>query len=183
MDDSRVAASSVGSGGRYFLRLRANLHGVVFLMAGLVVLYAVHRIVELIPVVPYQATYHAAEFVVDRIDESDFRGAAARPASAEGHVEPGGASATEPLARTLDGRLVLANDRAIAAIAGQRMRVWFSAEDDAPVVAVAQMPCIPDSRMIGVWIVFALGAFGSGLSLTIRAGRYLQRDYLAEGRL
>src|SRR5262245_14910287 len=98
-------------------------------MSGFVMLYAVYRIVDLLPVVPYQPTYHAAEFVVDRIDESDFRGPDARPSWAEGHVEPGGASIRQPLSRTLDGALVLANDRAIRANSGQRMRIWFSSED------------------------------------------------------
>jgi hypothetical protein len=60
------------------------------------------------------------------------------------------------------------------------MRIWFSAEDDAPVVSVAQMRCIPDNRMLGFWLVFAIGAFGVGVRLTMRAGQYLQRTYYAE---
>ena len=155
---------------RFLLRARINLHAAVFVMSGFAVLYAVYRMAELLPVVPYQPTYHAAEFVVDRLTAS----------WAEGHVEPGGASIQEPVIRTLGGALVLMNDRAVAAAAGGRMRIWFSAEDDAPVVSVAQMRCIPDNRMLGFWLVFAIGAFGVGVRLTMRAGQYLQRTYYAE---
>jgi hypothetical protein len=171
-----------GARGRWrsWWRARINLHGLVFVLSGFVVLYAVYRIVILLPVVPYQPTYHAAEFVIDRIAESDFRGPGARPSWAEGHVEPGGAVIRQPLSRTLDGVLVLANDRAIRATSGQRMRIWFSSEDDAPVVSVAEMRCIPDSRLIAFWMVFAIGAFAVGLRLTTRAGEHLQRVYFAE---
>jgi prepilin-type processing-associated H-X9-DG protein len=155
---------------RFLLRARINLHGLVFVMSGFAVLYAVYRIAELVPVVPYQPTYHAAEFVVER----------ATAAWADGHVEPGGTPIQEPVIRTLGGSLVLMNDRAVAAVAGQRMRIWFSSEDDAPVVSVANMRCIPDNRMLGFWLVFAVGALGTGLRLTRRAGRYLQRTCHAE---
>jgi hypothetical protein len=168
---------------RVLLRARVNLHAMVFVMSGVAVLYAVYRIANLVPVVPYQPTYHAAEFVIDRVDETNRTAAA--PRWAEGHVEPGGASIREPLIRepvirTLGGTLVLMNDRAVPAVAGQRMRIWFSAEDDAPVVAMAQMRCIPDNRLLGFWMVFAAGAFGVGVRLTMRAGEYLQRTYHAE---
>jgi hypothetical protein len=147
-------------------------------MSGFAVLYAVYRIVNLLPVVPYQPTYHAAEFVIDRVDENDRE--ASTPPWAEGHVEPGGASIREPVIRTLGGTLVLMNDRAVPAVAGQRTGIWFSAEDDAPLVTRAQMRCIPDNRMLGFWIVFSVGALGVGLRLTMRAGEYLQRTYYAE---
>ena len=169
-----------GARGRFDLRLRVrtNLHGLVFVMSGFAVLYAVHRIVNLVPVVPYQPTYHTAEFVIDRVEEPDAN-VDARVSWADGRVEPGGATTREPVLRGLDGTLVLANDRAVPAVPGRRMPIWFSAEDGAPLVSLAQMRCIPDSRMVGFWIVFAIGAFVVGLRLTARAGKYLQKTYVA----
>jgi hypothetical protein len=179
--DSRPSYPGARGRGRFDfrLRVRTNLHGLVFVMSGFAVLYAVHRIADLVPVVPYQPTYHAAEFVIDRVEDAAVsEGAPVWWAS--GHVEPGGATIREPILRWLDGTLVLANDPAVPAVTGQRMHVWFSVEDDAPLVSLAQMRCIPDSRMVGFWIVFAIGALAVGLRLTIRAGHHLQREYFAE---
>ena len=177
MADTRPSYSSERP--RFWLRAQINLHGLVFVFSGFAVLYAVYRIVNLLPVVPYQPTYHAAEFVIDRVEETDIN-AGARVSWAEGHVEPGGATLREPTLRALNGVLVLANDRAVPAVTGRRMPIWFSAEDDAPVASMAQMRCIPDNRMLGFWIVFALGVFSLSLRLTTRAGRFLQRTIVAE---
>jgi hypothetical protein len=177
--DSRPAQPGAYGRFRFWLGLRTNLHGLVFVMSGFAVLYPVYRIAELLPVVQYQPTYHAAEFVIERVEETDVN-VGTRVSWAAGHVEPGGATIQEPTLRALDGTLVLANDRAVPAVTGKRMRIWFSAEDDAPVVSLAQMRCIPDNRMVGFWIVFAIGTFALGLRLTSRAGHFLQRTYSAE---
>ncbi len=151
------------------------------MVSGLAVLYPVHKALDAYLVSQYRPTYREAEFVVDRVVAADDSDPEARPHYwAEGTIEPGAIAHKIGVLRTLDGRLVLRDDPAVPARGGRRMRIWWSDVSRAPSPSVASMPCLPDESMATFWLVFAIGLLFVGMRLTVRVGRYLQKEYRTE---
>jgi hypothetical protein len=157
-------------------RYRANWHGLVFVLFGFAVFYALKQAGDAYFVNEHGAAYREAHFVIDRVMTTD-----GKPPQrwAEGRIEPGGVPYRFEVMRTLKGQYVLADDPAVPAQSGQRMRIWWT-EGAGPVSSVASMRCLPDPSMIPVWIIFAIALFFSALGLTMRAGEFLQKTSKTE---
>jgi hypothetical protein len=148
-------------------RLNVNLHVLVFAVSGFAVFYAAARAIGVWELTRHGAAYRQAVFVVERVVEQDG------VRWAEGRVEPAGKPYRYLVHRTLEGGMVLHDDRAVRAEPGARMRIWWTdAEAHSP--SVASAPCIPGKRLIAFWILFAVALLFAGMRLTMLAGEALQ---------
>lgn len=161
--------SEIGRPGRFgvWTRFRFNKGAIVWPLCGLAIFYAVARAFEAYPVAKHHATYRQGTFVVGTTVQDTWRGEVLSM-WADGVIEPAGKAYRHPVERTLGLDWVLAGTT-VQALPGRRMPVWFSDVEEAPVVPVSTMPCVPKPEMTLFWLVFAVGLFFAGLRFTYRA--------------
>ena len=174
-----MGPSQIGRPGRFGLstRLRINRGVIVWALSGFAIFYPLAKALDVVFMIPYYATYRQATFVVQRITTGDD----GTTQWAEGVILPGGMKHTHGLQRSPGRGWTLYGDSSVPARPGERMRIWWSDEPDAPKQPVASMLCLPSKREFAFWLAFAAGLFFVGLTMSGRAQMYFGRtEYRTE---